>query len=264
MDTSESSIQVGARFKNKRTLKEACQTLATRENFEYKVVKSDQSCMILKCLHADCSWRLHASRIVSGEDSIFEVKTMHAQHTCLRIHHSGHRQASAKFIAFQIQIKINEQPSYRPKDIVGDLRRQQGIHMSYNQAYRAKVEALKVVNGSDKDAFAAMPKYYEDLRRNNPGSIIELECHEEEDGRTRFYRIFICYGVSAIGFRYCCPVLGLDGTHLNSKYKGIIYHSIFRLQRCFALCYSQRCKWFLVSTSICRCRCGKRLQLALV
>jgi hypothetical protein len=65
---------------------------------------------------------------------------MHDQHTCLGIHHLRHRQASAKFIGSQIQAKINDQSSYRPKDIMKDIRRENGIHISYQKAYRAKVE----------------------------------------------------------------------------------------------------------------------------
>ena len=37
--------------------------------------------------------------------------------------------------------------------------------------------------------------------------------------------MFICYGATAKGFEYCRavrPVLGLDGTHLKAKYKGIL------------------------------------------
>ena len=74
MATPLCSIQVGARFETKKALRQACQMLATRTNFEYKVVKSDQSRMILKCLDPECSWRLHASRIVAGENSVFEVR----------------------------------------------------------------------------------------------------------------------------------------------------------------------------------------------
>ena len=32
----------------------------------------------------------------------------------------------------------------------------------------------------------------------------------------------MCYGACASGFHFCRPVLGLDGTHLKSKYQGIL------------------------------------------
>src|SRR5205814_4597200 len=52
-------------------------------------------------------------------------------------------------------------------------------------------------------------------------STIVLECTPEEDSH-HFQCVFICYSASATGFQYCCLVLGLDGTHLISKYHGIL------------------------------------------
>src|SRR5438552_2306975 len=66
-----------------------------------------------------------------------------------------------------------------------------------------------------------MPDYCEDIKWNNSGSTILLECTPEEDGR-RFKCIFICYSTSAIEFQYCHPVLGLNSTHLKSKYQGML------------------------------------------
>ena len=34
--------------------------------------------------------------------------------------------------------------------------------------------------------------------------------------------MFVCYSTSAMGFIYCCLVLGLDGTHLKAKYRGLL------------------------------------------
>lgn len=217
MEKHFQSIEVGTKFKTKKDLKEACQSLATHENFEYSVVASDRSRMILKCIGSECSWRLHASRVSDANDSHFQVKTMNPQHTCLGVHHLGHRQASAKFIGNQIQAKINDQPSYKPKNIIQDIRREKGIHMTYQQAHRAKEYALNAINGTEEDSYAAMPKYCEDLKRNNPGSTIVFESIEN-----RFHRVFICYGACASGFAYCCPVIGIDGTHLKSKYRGML------------------------------------------
>jgi len=75
-----------------------------------------------------------------------------------------------------------------------------------------------VINGTVEDAYNALPKYCEDLNQSNPDSTIVLECTPEGDAGQRFQRIFVCYSASAIGFGYCRPVLGLDGTHLKTKY----------------------------------------------
>ena len=56
---------------------------------------------------------------------------------------------------------------------------------------------------------------------NQPLSKKSIECAPEENGQ-RFRHVFICYGASASGFQYCRPILSLDGTHLKSKYKGVL------------------------------------------
>lgn len=95
----ESSITVGSTFPNKEELKAACQALATHENFEFTVVKSDRHHFTIKCLGEGCPWRLHTSAITDAEDGSFEVKTMNNEYNCLGVQYLGHRQASAPFIA---------------------------------------------------------------------------------------------------------------------------------------------------------------------
>jgi len=209
-------------FRDKKELKNACQLLAAQENFEYVVVKSDQTRLMIKCMSNDCPWHLHAAKVSDAANGMFEIRTMSGEHNCLGVQHLGHRQASKTFLAEQIQAKLRDHPKYRPKEIQQDIHREFGITIPYHQANRAKAKALEAINGSDEEEYAALPKYCEDLGRNNPGSTFVLESTPNNDGRERFRRMFVCYAASAIGFEYCPPVLGLNGTHLKTKYKGVL------------------------------------------
>src|SRR5205814_5384823 len=118
MEGELQSVVVEATFKDKKELKIECHNLATRQNFEYSVVKSDKSRMRIKWLGEGCSWSLYATRIVDEEDHpFFRVKTMTNEHRCFGVLHPGHRQASATFLSAQIQAKLRDQPLYRRKDI---------------------------------------------------------------------------------------------------------------------------------------------------
>ena len=68
MEQANIHVEVGAMFANKKQLKAACQTFATRVNFKYKVLKSDKSRMIIKCIGERCSWHLHASNVDGAND----------------------------------------------------------------------------------------------------------------------------------------------------------------------------------------------------
>ena len=108
MEQANVRVKVGAIFANKNQLKAACQTFATRANFEYKVLKSAKSRMIIKCIGEGCSWHLHASNIDGAKDGYFEIKTIKGEHRCFSVQYLGHRQASAKFIAEQVQAKLHD------------------------------------------------------------------------------------------------------------------------------------------------------------
>src|SRR5271169_386964 len=123
MTGQSNPITVGVLFQKKADLKKIWQNLATRENFEYAIVKSDKSRMTIKCLGEGCQRPLHASKVGDTENGNFAIKMMCHEHICLGVQHLSHRQVLAKFIADRIQGKIRDHSSYRPKEIRQDMRR---------------------------------------------------------------------------------------------------------------------------------------------
>ena len=113
---------------------------------------------------------------------------------------------------------VQQQPRYRPSNIVLDVQRELGVEITYSKAFRAKEFALEAIYGTHEEVYKAMPKYTVSLEETNPNSIIRLDITAEN----QFERVFICYGVCAIGFAHCRPLLGLDGTHIKTRYQGII------------------------------------------
>jgi zinc finger SWIM domain-containing protein 3 len=184
MEFNAESVAVDTCFKNKEELKVTCQMLTIKENFEYSVSKSDRSRLTLKCSKEDCLWRLHASKMTDEIDSSFQIKTMNAEHNCMKVQHLGHRQASAKFIEKQIQTKLNDNVFYRSINIKQNICCKHDILMIYKQFYQAKQQALQAINDTEKNAYATMSKYCKDLKRNNSESTIVLECIEEKKNKS--------------------------------------------------------------------------------
>ena len=209
-----STLYVGASFDTLQTLKNTCKDYAIQHAFEYRVLKANKSRYTIECKAEGCTWRLHAS-LVHGS-SICRIKTYESQHTCFGINHSGHTQASHGFLAQKIADKVRKQPSYHPVDIIRDVQREMGIKVSYSTAYRTKERANEINNGTHDAAYRSLPKYCQDLVNSNVNSTAILEKTPED----KFHRLFISYGAAATGFKYCCPLLGLDGTHLKHKYQG--------------------------------------------
>ena len=70
-------------------------------------------------------------------------------HNCTIVSHLIIRdtlKATASFIAATIEEKLREMSSYSPADIVKDMRRDFGIHITYSKAFRAKVSHLQSLN----------------------------------------------------------------------------------------------------------------------
>ena len=215
-----SPLMVGKQFDNMKKLKLAVKKVALFDNFEIKVTHSDKSRYRVICVSDICDWLLTAKIIMGeGSTSTVEIRRVGDMHTCSGVEHQGHKQATAAFMGAYIEEKIRHNSKYPPKDIIDDVRSTFGVVYTYQQAWRAKEVALAAIYGSFEDAFNALPQYCRDIERNNPDSTVVLELLTEEH---RFRRMFVCYGACASGFHFCRPVLGLDGTHLKSKYQGIL------------------------------------------
>src|SRR5579859_6432845 len=216
MDPHPSPLCVGAVFNDISDLKMACKLHAIQTNFEFSTVKSDRRRYTIKCKDEDCHWHLHASNIENTHR--FMIKKLCETHDCFGLMRTVHKQVTHVFIAARIQEKLRVQPSYSATEIRLDLKTELGVDITYDKAWRGRELALKRINSTHKKAYAKLPKYCENLINSNPHTTAIIE--RDEDGK--FKRIFISYGASTLGFAHCHPLLGLDSTHLKSKYLRIL------------------------------------------
>jgi MuDR family transposase len=207
-------LYVGATFASIKDLKNQCKKYAIDSGFEFTVTRSSTTRYTIDCKSEGCPWHLHSATY--GGASSCRIKDYHDEHTCFGLNHRGHAQANRGYIAHHIAEKLKDQPAYRPVDIVKDIQRELGVKIGYSTAYKAKERANELNHGTHESAYQALPKYCQNILTSNPNSTALLEKTPED----QFKRIFISYGASAAGFVYCRPLLGLDGTHLKSKFLG--------------------------------------------
>ena len=208
-------LYIGRDFDTAKSLKQICHDFAVQDGFEFKP-KSSKTMYTIVCKGEGCTWRLYAS-LIDGS-SRFRIRTFNSEHTCFGINQAGNKQATTALIASKIAEKLKDQPNYRPVDIVIDIKCELGVEISYSKALRARNAALVLNNGTHEDSYKNLPRYCEDLEVADPNSKVVVERTAEN----KFQRLFLCHGACASGFGYCRPLLGLDGTHLKSKYKGIL------------------------------------------
>lgn len=211
----------GLDFDTLEELKSSCRLWAVKSAFEFKTLRANKTRYEIVCKFEGCPWRLYATSLAHAAH-IFRIKKHNPNHSCLGMGHSGHQQASAKFICEVILEQVKTRPRYRPSQIVIDIKTQHMVDITYSKAFRAKELALERIHGSHVDAYKGMPKYCSDIEKTNLNSVTKLECTSEN----QFKRVFIAYGACATGLTHCRPLIGLDGTHLKTRYQGILLTAV--------------------------------------
>ncbi|KAG8372697.1 hypothetical protein BUALT_Bualt12G0093500 [Buddleja alternifolia] len=95
-------------------------------------------------------------------------------------------------------------------DVIQKIR----VHVSRNQAYRAKWNALKSIEGNSIDQHSKLWDYAEELRRSNPGSTIVLTVSQGVNGENIFGRFYGDLNIS--------PEQEPNYTFMSDKQKGLV------------------------------------------
>ncbi|KAJ0967547.1 hypothetical protein J5N97_024464 [Dioscorea zingiberensis] len=213
---SDHSLVIGQEFPDVETCRRTLKEIAIALHFELRIVKSDRSRFIARCSKEGCPWRIHVAKCPGVPT--FSIRTLHADHTCEGVRNLHHQQASVGWVARSVEARLRDNPQYKPKEILQDIREQHGVAVSYMQAWRGKERSMAAVHGTLEDGYRLLPAYCEQIRRTNPGSIALVYATGSENC---FHRLFISYRASIYGFLHACrPLLELDKAQLKGKYLG--------------------------------------------
>uniref|UniRef100_A0A1D1XVQ6 Transposase for insertion sequence element IS1081 n=1 Tax=Anthurium amnicola TaxID=1678845 RepID=A0A1D1XVQ6_9ARAE len=211
-------LVIGQEFPDVETCRRTLKETAIASHFDLRIVKSDRSRFIAKCSKEGCPWRVHVAKCPNVPT--FSIRTLHAEHACEGVRDLHHQQASVGWVARSVEARLRDNPQYKPKEILQDIREQYGVAVSYMQAWRGKERSMAAVHGTFEDGFQLLPAYCEQIRKTNPGSIALVYATGQENC---FQRLFISYRASIYGFLHACrPLLELDRAHLKGKYLGTL------------------------------------------
>ena len=146
-------------------------------------------------------------------------------HTCsLDVRHRDHRQAAPWLIGYCIKdMYTRPDPTYKPRAIIEDMRRDYGFEMTYDKAWRCREKALSYVRGTPEMSFQKLPSWCHMLEKTNPGSITHIVTDELD----RFRYFFMAMGVSIRGFKSTCRlVLAIDGSFLKGVFGGTLLEAV--------------------------------------
>ncbi|XP_028055434.1 uncharacterized protein LOC114259602 [Camellia sinensis] len=134
-------------------------------------------------------------------------------------------------------------------EVVCDFKDYYGTEVSYRRAWMGVEKGRGVVFGDYSLSF-----WYVDAANDcNPGSVFDMEFDVNSKGR-HFKCLFFSFRACIHGFKYCRPVLMLDGTFLIVRHKGCLLAATAKdgnqglYQLCFAIVDSKSYDswhWFL-------------------
>ncbi|KAK9145978.1 hypothetical protein Sjap_005881 [Stephania japonica] len=215
---TEHSLVIGQEFADVETCRRTLKEFAIALHFDLRIVKSDRSRFIAKCSKEGCPWRIHVAKCPGVPT--FSIRTLHGEHTCEGVRNLHHQQASVGWVARSVEARLRDNPQYKPKEILQDIREQHGVAVSYMQAWRGKERSMAAVHGTFEEGYRLLPAFCEQIRKTNPGSIALVFATGQENC---FQRLFISYRASIYGFINACrPLLELDRAHLKGKYLGTL------------------------------------------
>lgn len=208
---------VDQRFNSFSEFREALHKYSIAHGFAYRYKKNDSHRVTVKCKSQGCPWRIYASKLSTTQ--LICIKKMHSSHTCEGASVKAGYRATRGWVGSIIKEKLKVSPSYKPKDIAEDIKREYGIQLNYSQAWRAKEIAREQLQGSYKEAYNMLPYFCEKIKETNPGSFATFTTKDDSS----FHRLFVSFHASISGFQQGCrPLFFLDSTPLNSKYQGML------------------------------------------
>ncbi|XP_049398079.1 uncharacterized protein LOC125862093 [Solanum stenotomum] len=215
LDTNISNVEVKQLYKDKTTLMIVMEKYKIKHNFNFRVKRSDSKSYVLVCHSDACCWELKAS--VRKNTDIFKVRYFNSEHTCpLRDRVLSKVQATVGFLSGVTAPKlVNHKKKHTPNDIIEDVRPLYGVEISYQQAWRAKERALKMIRDKPADGYNQMPKYIYMLNIVYPNSYIRMHKLEKNE----FMYLFISLRPIMRGFEFCRPVVVVDASHLSGSYR---------------------------------------------
>ncbi|CAL8990479.1 unnamed protein product [Prunus brigantina] len=216
-DKQNPIFDTGMIFSDCKVFREAVREYCLLSRKEVNFTRNEKYKLKAVCKAVSCPWQIYVSWKNPTDRSML-VKYYNPNHNCVRVFQNT--QASSKWLTEKFLPRLQSNPTMPPQSIVNAASSEFKVGISRMKAYRAKADALRMIEGSVADQYAMLRDYCHELEDKNPGSTTKMLC-EFVDGEAVFKRLYICLEPLKRGFKMNCrSFIGLDGCHLNGVYGG--------------------------------------------
>ncbi|KAL5180790.1 hypothetical protein HKD37_01G001850 [Glycine soja] len=224
-------LYVGMEFDSKDAVKNAVKQYVMRVHQSFKVVESKWDKYVVCCLNrnADCPCPFYMRAILSKKTDSWKVTQWGGPHTCLNMTMTqDHEKLDSDLIATCVVGMIREDPSIKISLIQERINSQFAYKVSYKKAWLAKQKAIAIEYGDWDESYAKLSSWLTHMQNHSPGSYFQILHDDFIVGNTvsrehrQFHRVFWTFGQCKEAFKYCKPIIQVDGTHLYGKYRGTL------------------------------------------
>ena len=215
-------LQLGMEFPTVEALRDTLKELFINTDREYKLIHNDRLRIRAVCRGPACNWLMYARRM-RDSCTTFRINKLVDEHSCGIVWDNKLVDADWVSKHFLEKFRLNPTMSY------GDFKKANAegkySKLSSWTFYRAKAKAMGKIHGSVRDQYAILHDYCIQIMHQNPGSTALMKTTLLNEKRL-FERVYICLAACKAGFRYCRPLIGLDGCFLKGFCKGMMLVAI--------------------------------------
>ena len=142
-------------------------------------------------------------------------------HTCIQIGvQNDGRMMSCNFIEEDILKKLREDHTTPIKHLRSMIEsKYEGHKPSYYKVWDAKQKAIGKMFGNWEESYQRLQKLLMAYIDQDPTTkVLYCTTSTGEDDTVFLQYVFWSFGPNIDGFKYCKPVISIDGTHLYGKY----------------------------------------------
>ncbi|RYQ85831.1 hypothetical protein Ahy_B10g105454 [Arachis hypogaea] len=190
---------------------------AIRRGIDYRVYESEPQTFYAKCTQyrISCDWLIRRKYC-------WEIKRYNGSHTCPRSSISqDHFKLDSITIAEAIKPLVEADPSIKVKSVIAEVQSKFNYTISYRKVWLAKQKSIEKIFGGWEASYEALPIWFEAMYAKEPSAAVHFEtmsCYQGDNLVPNIRSYYPCIRA----FRYCKPVVQVDGTHLYGKYKGCL------------------------------------------
>lgn len=193
--------------------------------FDFKYLKNEPDRITAECKSkrsAKCPWRVHAVKERTGNAMVIQI--FNNIHTCSpNFGAASKKKFNSKVIVDLIADDIRNMPGISPRDVQKQVKAKFGVDITYYVAWKSTVGGRARVFGDHSQSYSTLAVYLSELERSNPGSAVDLDI---DPIKGNFRRCFFSFGACINGFKYCRPLVMMDGTFLRGKHRGILLSAV--------------------------------------